>query len=231
MPRVVSIDAIGIVARAKALMPQDLPAGAPHDAAVIRKQIAWAHAMILSGSRCPKSDPAFRARCAELLEVLDALRMAWACHFGRNWKTGQPVDPRLIHPTPLDDVILAARVGPFQLYRYEPVRRIARACNVIEATAERAEKAARPPMPQRPAARSFAEEQAAETAAKEEARRKQAQKDLDAFRAGKIRVVSFPDERSEEWQREVERMRKMRAANAWWNKQKVRERGPRQASR
>jgi hypothetical protein len=224
MPRVVMIDAIGIVARARAMMPQDLPTGAPHDAAVIRQQIAWAHAMILSGSRCQKSDPAFRARCAELLEVLDALRMAWACHFGRNWKTGQPVDPRLIHPTPLDDVILAARVGPFQLYRYEPVRRIARACNVIEATAERAEQAARPPMPQRPAARSFAEDQAAEKAAKEEARRKRAQQDLEAFRAGTLREIRFPDEGSKAWFSEADRMRNAFATREAMQPQRQRQR-------
>jgi hypothetical protein len=224
MPRIVKIDATGIVARAKAMMPPPLPGGAPQDAALIRSQLAWAHAMILSGARCPTSDPAFKARCEELLEVLDALRMAWCCHFHMNWKTGAKIDPRLVHPTPLDHVILSARVGPFQLYRYEPVRRIARACQAIEATAEVAERARSPKPAQKPAARpAFEVEEAARKEA-EEASRKRAQADLEAFRAGTLREIRFPDEGSKAWFSEADRMRNAFATREAMQPQRQRQR-------
>lgn len=234
MPRIVMIDAQGIVERAKALMPGPMPKGAPHDAALIRHQIAWAHSMLMAGALCKKSDPAFAARCEELLPVLRGLQFAWACHFGRNWKTGEPVDPRIvIQKAPLDDVILAARTGPFQLYRYEPVRRIHRACRVIEQKAHAARmRAEAEAMEKRPPVRETLAEREAARKAEEDARRKRAEEDLRRFREGTIREIRFPDERSEEYQREVRRMRKMKAANAWWaQKQRVRERGPRQATR
>lgn len=186
------IDALGIMqdARLRKLKPIQ---GLAEPAAYLRDRIGKAEAILAAGRDNEACSDTFRAGCARLLAEVHEMRRAWVGAFGRDWHTGEPV-PIWKRPDTVNVRLMQSAYVCHEQLRFH--RGWVKASNVAERI-HRAEQRelGRPAM--EAAARAAAERARVEAdrlrRQRTEAQRQEAE--LEAFRAGTLRFVKFPDER------------------------------------